>query len=418
MNQNASTQRPRARKRSSILFRAVGIATVSALALVLAACGGSSSDTASGSKAPIKVMTWAPINSQLTNYPAIKGAAQTYEKYINAKGGIAGHKLQVLFCDEKGDPTAAANCARQAIQEKATAVVGSFGYTGDATIPLLKGANIAIFGGCCSNSVADLTSSNAFIMGDGPTYGAALAQKAVDDGKKKISLVVVDGAQTYQVPVENALKANGLKLNKSVVLPATAQDLSPQAAQALNGGTDAVVIVAGSDSIKSFMTAYVQTGSKARIYGPQGNLTEDVAKDFKTQLEGAVTGNTYPDISSPVWDDFRAALTKYNAPDISYNGLDGLGTWAAYTAFKNITESINGTIDSKSFLDTASKATNVDTAGMTAPIDFSKEWTDGPKGYDRLFNRTAVFGTFKDGKLVPIDSDFKDYSNLMLGKPE
>lgn len=410
-----STQRAFAPRGRSVPFRGVCIAAVSVLSLALAACGGSPAK-AGASNAPIKVMTWAPINSTLTNYPAIKGAAQTYEKYINAKGGIAGHQVQVLFCDEKGDPTAASNCARQAIQEKVVAVVGSFGYTGDATIPLLKGANIAMFGGCCSNSVADLTSSNAFIMGDGPTYGAALAQKAVDDGKKKISLVVVDGAQSYQVPVENALKANGLKLNKSVVLPATAQDLSPQAAQTLNDGTDAVIMIAGADSIKAFMTAYVQTGSTARIYGPQGNLTEDVAKAFKTQLEGAVTGNTYPDISSPVWADFRAALKQYNAPDISYNGLDGLGTWAAYTAFTNVAESIKGAIDSKSFLDAASTATNVDTKGMTAKIDFSKEWTNGPKGYARLFNRTAVFATFKDGKLVPIESDFKDYSALMLGQ--
>jgi ABC-type branched-subunit amino acid transport system substrate-binding protein len=405
------------------LTRKAGLGLVAALALALSACASgtsgssSSSGGGSGSGDTIKVMTWAPLKSQLTNYPAITAAATTYEKYINAKGGINGKKLQVLTCDEGGTPNKASDCARKAIQEKVVSVISSFGYTGDATIPLLKSANIAMFGGCCSNAVADLTSSNAFLMGNGPAYGAALVQHAVDDGKKKIALVVIDGAQSYLTPQINALKANGLKPNKTVVLPATAQDLSPQASQALADGTDAVIMVVNADSIKSFITAYKQIGSHARIYGPQGNLTEDVVSGFGNLSDGWITGNSYADINAPVWDDFRAALKKYKAPDISYNGLDGLGAWAGYTAFTDIVKGMKGPITSKTFLDAASKTTSVDTGGMTAKIDFTKEWSDGPKGYQRLFNRTATFGTFKNGKLTPEQGGFTDYTDLMLGKP-
>jgi ABC-type branched-subunit amino acid transport system substrate-binding protein len=406
--------------RSRRPMRVAALAGVAAMALVLAACGGGSGGDggdSGDSGDTIKVMTWAPLKSQLTNYPAITNAATTYAQYINAKGGINGKKLEVLTCDEGGTPTKAADCARKAIQEKVVSVISSFGYTGDATIPVLKSANIAMFGGCCSNAVADLTSSNSFIMGNGPAYGAALVQKAVEDGKKKIALVVIDGAQSYLKPMENALKANGLKANKSVVLPATAQDLSPQASQTLADGTDAVIMVVNADSIKAFISAYKQIGSKARIYGPQGNLTEDVVKEFGNLSDGWITGNSYTDISAPVWDDFRASLTKYKADDISYNGLDGLGTWAGYTAFTDIVSKMDGPITSKTFLDAASKADNVDTGGMTAPVDFTKEWTDGPKGYQRLFNRTATFGSFKDGKLTAAPGGFTDYTNLMLGKP-
>src|SRR3954453_12174371 len=239
------------------------LAVFAALALGLSACASGTRGTsagASGSGDTIKVMTWAPLKSQATNYPAITAAATTYEKYINAKGGINGKKLEVITCDEGGTPQKASDCARKAIQEKVVAVVSSFGYTGDATIPLLKGANIAMFGGCCSNAVADLTSSNSFIMGNGPAYGAALVQHAVDDGKKKIALVAIDGAQSYLAPQVNALKANGLKPNKTVILPATAQDLSPQASQALADGTDAVIMVVNADSIKTFIPAYKQIG--------------------------------------------------------------------------------------------------------------------------------------------------------------
>src|SRR4051794_374129 len=74
------------------------------LALILSACGSNGDGGGGGDSGTIKVMTWAPLESSLTNYPAITEAAKAYGQYINAKGGIAGHKVEVLICDEGGDP--------------------------------------------------------------------------------------------------------------------------------------------------------------------------------------------------------------------------------------------------------------------------------------------------------------------------
>jgi ABC-type branched-subunit amino acid transport system substrate-binding protein len=49
-------------------------------------------------------MTVAPVNTNLPPYPNIPASAQVFEKYINAKGGINGHPLQVETCDDRGDP--------------------------------------------------------------------------------------------------------------------------------------------------------------------------------------------------------------------------------------------------------------------------------------------------------------------------
>jgi ABC-type branched-subunit amino acid transport system substrate-binding protein len=404
--------------RRSRAARVVPAFLAAALAVTLSACG-SDGDSGSGGSDTIKVMTWAPLESNLTNYPAITEAAKTYEKYINDKGGINGSKLEVIICDEGGDPTKATDCARKAIQEKVVSVVGSFGYTGDATIPLLKGAGISWFGGCCPNSPAEYNSENAFILGNGPAFAAGLADRAAKDGHKKIAYAGCDGCQTYLPPIENTLKAAGLKLNQKVTFPAQASDFSPQAQEALANGTDAVILIGGEDQDKAFISAYKQVGSKAAIYGPQGNLTEEVAASFKKELNGAITGNSYSDLSAPVWKDFRDSLAKYGArKDINYNTLAGLGSWAAYTAFNEVASSISGEVTSKSFMDAASKATKVDTGGMTSTVDFTDRWTDGLKGYTNLVNRTASFSQFDaNGKLKPVPGGFKDYTNGMLGKP-
>ena len=49
------------------------------------------------------------------------------------------------------------------------------------------------------------------------------------------------------------------------------------------------------------------------------------------------------------------------------------------------------------------------------PLDFTQEWTDNPP-YRRLFNRGVVFSQIKDGKVVPLTTDFEDVSAAALGK--
>ncbi|MGZ4806751.1 MAG: hypothetical protein ACXV5U_10230, partial [Ilumatobacteraceae bacterium] len=88
---------------------------------------------------------------------------------------------------------------------------------------------------------------------------------------------------------------------------------------------------------------------------------------------------------------------------------------AAFVAFTQIAETISGTIDAASFYDAASKTSKLDLKGMVPVLDFTKEWTDGLKGYQRLFNRSVVFSKLDHGKVVPLTTDFQDVSKLAMG---
>jgi len=422
-----SKSRPARRRGTSV------IALGAALALVLAGCGGGDDTAGSGGGAeggsggssenglsgdPVKTMTYVPLNSELPTYPAIAETAELYEQWVNDNGGIGGRPLEVIVCDERGDPTVAAQCARQAVQEEVTAVVGSYGFTGDVTIPILAEADIAYFGTCCPNSVAELSADNSFNLGNGPMYGPALAKRAVEDGHENIALLLIDGAQTYEEPIANALEALGTELTKTVILPAEAQDYSPQVAEVTSGGTDAIIAIVSQGPLKAFMPPFAQSGSEAQMYGPQGNLDAEVAEGFEELLDGAVIGGAYPDLALPIWDDYRDAMEEYGVEgeDSDYNSLAGLGTWAAYTAFRQVAESIDGDITAPTFLEAAGSADEVDTGGMVPVLDFTQPWTDGLEGYERLFNRTAIFSTLENGEVVPLTEDFEDYSDLAQGR--
>lgn len=420
------------RRRSRLLATALVVCVVP---FTLAACGddeeesGSSTPAASAPESsestpetkaptgePIKTMTITSLESQGPVYPNIANTAEVYEKWINKRGGIAGRPLEVQVCDERGKPTDAAACARKAVSDKVVAVVGSFSFLGTNIMPALTKADIANFGECCPITPPEWTAENSFPMGTQPLYAVGLVKRAVEDGCQNINAVIIDGAQGFLPPMENAMKANGKKFGKTIILPPTSQDYTPQIAEATSGDADCLVMVVSETPFVAWNQAFVQSGSEARLYGPQGNLDAVSLQGTGNKLDGSIIAGMYPDLSTEPWAEYRQALEEEDAPEgPDYNSLGGMGTWAAYTGFKQIAEAVEGDVDNASFLEQAAKTTNLDTKGMVPVIDFTKEWTENPD-YKRLFNRTVVFSTVKDGKVVPLTTEFEDVSDLALGK--
>src|SRR6185312_12928944 len=256
----------------------------------------------------------------------------------------------------------------------AVAVVGNFTFTGDAVVPILEKSDTALFGNCCAISPLELTSKISFPMGNQPLYAVGLVKKAVEDGCKHINGVIIEGAEAFEPLMENAAKAEGTKIEKFVKLPGTAQDYSAQVAEATSGGADCLVMIVSETPYIAWMPAFAQSGSEAKLYGPQGNFNENAVKGFEELVEGDIVAGIYPDISLPAWDGFRQALETYEA-DMSqdYNSLGGLGTWAAFEAFKQVVETMSGEIDHETFLKALATA-KINLPGMLPPENFAKPW--------------------------------------------
>jgi ABC-type branched-subunit amino acid transport system substrate-binding protein len=406
-----------------------------ACVLVFAACGGGGSSSSSESEAttseessgggeeekvtgePIVTWTYTDVNTEGPQYKNIEETERVYQEWINTHGGIAGRPLEAHFCDAHGTPTGVAACGREAVAGGAVAVVGNFTFTGDAIIPILEQGKTAQWGNCCAIAPTELTSKVSFPMGNQPLYSVGLVKKAVEDGCKNINGVIIEGAEAFIPLMENAAKAEGTKINKFVTLPATAQDYSPQVAEATSGGADCLVMIVSETPYIAWMPAFAQSGSEAKMYGPQGNFNENAVKGFEEVVEGDVNAGMYPDISTPAWSEYREALDKYEAdPAQDYNSLGGMGTWAAYEGFKQVVESMSGKVDNETFLKAAATA-KIDLPGMVPPLNMAENWgkTGGPEGFERLVNRCVVFSEFKEGKLVPASTEFTDVSEIAGG---
>jgi branched-chain amino acid transport system substrate-binding protein len=364
---------------------------------------------------PIVVYTFADVNTQGPQYKNIAETARVYGSWINAHGGINGRPLRVKNCDARGTPTAATACARKAVADRAVAVIGSFTFTGDAIVPVLKAGNTAYFGMCCPISPTEFSSSNSFPTGNQPLYAVGLVKRAVQDGCKKMVGVIIQGAEIFKPFMTKAAQKLGKQVSY-VSLPATAQDYSPQVAQATSGGTDCLLMIVSETPYIAWMGPFAQSGSAARMYGPQGNLDQKViAAAPPSVTDGDVIAAMFTSLTLPAWKDYRTALTRYKAAKSEfYDTFGGQGTWAAYLAFTQIVKRMKGPINNKTFLATVAKS-KVNLPGVLPPIDFTKPWGSigGPKGLYRLFNRSVVFNQVKNGKIVPLTTKFEDVGNLV-----
>ena len=112
-------------------------AGVSAAALALTACGGSSSTAASASTAAgsaagsaasgdtIKVGVLGPMTGDVSVYGlAVINGATLYLDQVNANGGVNGKQLEIITMDEQGDATQAVTCFTKMCDQGITALVG------------------------------------------------------------------------------------------------------------------------------------------------------------------------------------------------------------------------------------------------------------------------------------------------------
>jgi len=374
---------------------------------------GGSGEAPSGD--PIKVMTVTTLNAAGPTYENIANTANAYADYVNARGGIAGRPLEVTVCDEQFDPAVATTCARQAVEEGMVSIVGSFTFFAESIVPVIAESSITWFGACCPITPSELTSPYSFNIGNQPMYAVGAVKKAVDDGCENINAVIIDGAQIFIPPMENAMANLDRAFGEVIILPPTAQDYSAEVAQATDGA-DCVIGIISETPYITWNTAWAQSGTEATQYGPQGNLNEVSAAGNEEATDGDIIVGMYPDISTDPWAEYRRALADagLDTTALDYNSLGGMGTWAAFTAFAQIAETIEGDITAESFYEAASTTTNLDLRGMVPVLDFTQEWTDGLEGYQRLFNRSVVYSQLEDGKVVPLTTEFEDVGELAL----
>ncbi|MBA4024846.1 MAG: hypothetical protein C0482_21020 [Gordonia sp.] len=380
------------------------IAASASLVLALAACGddSSSDDQTSSNQSftgdPVTVMTIAPVDTAAINQPEIHDAAKAAAASINNAGGLNGHEVKVINCNDGNDTNKAAECARQAVSENVAAVLGGFTTNGATINPILDQAGIPWIGapGFSPNELAD---KNSFpLLSGAPTF-AGIAAKAVKDGCTSVATVLYDTPTTGKAVdlINLGLTAAGGQPATNIKVPTTTTDFGSVAKSA--GEADCAIIGLPNDQTVAVAKAGESVGVDTRYYILSGGLNDTVLSQAGKAFEGAGSASNFVVASNPVWDEAKASTD-----DVDWTGPYNQDTWASYRVFADV---MAGQPDITAATVTAAMngAKDIDAGGLMAPVDFTTEFA--VPGLNRVFNRNVVYITADGGEVVQ-EGGFED----------
>lgn len=380
------------------ILRPAAMAVALASATLLAACSSGSSSSTNGttgttgttlSGSPLKVFVMSADKNSIYQFPTIWTMAADFAKMQNAAGGVNGHPIQVITCNDQADPNQAVACAREAVADKVSALVGGLTLYDDAVFPIIAAAGIPWIG---LNPLGSLgyTSPDSYATGASAfTYTAA----AYYAGKEcsKVAVISVD------TPTDTAILNNfaipgmadaGKKFAATVKVQITQTDLSGPAAQVAQAAPCLDMQLPPQLS-EAMVKALQANGSHMKLYSITGTFTNDVMDAAPSVTEGAtVIAETPPVETSARWAGARAAIAKYSgAGSVDLTNDNVLNTWTAMQIYADVAAAVKGTVTGPALQKQLAASPSVNPKTIPA-LDFAKPFSVST--YARLFNHNVV----------------------------
>ncbi|MEV0370019.1 ABC transporter substrate-binding protein [Streptomyces sp. NPDC050636] len=435
---------PRPSSHAPSVAIASAVACTAVIASLLAGCGtlsGMSAD--SGEKAPITVMTWAPQDTNATNMPGMPAMAEAYARWVNSRGGLNGHRLRVLTCNERNDSVAAAQCAQRAADKGAVAVVGSYSQFGRSFMSPLEVEGIPFIGGYGASD-EEFASPLSYPVNGGQASLLAGNGRQLARSCERVALVRPDTIQGDQMPelLNSGLESGSRKPAQDIKAPEDGTDYSVEVTRALDGvGADPTVYgtaANGGKSAGSCVTASLgdATGAffdsfrrlqedhaKVHIASILGSVSQSLADRTgggSGPLEGAYLTGWYPVASDARWEPMRKVINDHAFADNRIDPADqGVQTtWIAYTVLRALIQQLDdeGVEDItphalQQALDHGDRA--IDTGGLTPKLRWREDDMLAVQDFPRIVNGMVTYQAVRDGQLVAVKDGFVNVTKTL-----
>ncbi|MYQ83839.1 MULTISPECIES: ABC transporter substrate-binding protein [unclassified Streptomyces] len=402
--------------------------TAAAGALLVTGCGALPGATG-GSREPVTVMTWAPAGvagPDAVNMAGMTAMARAYARWANGNGGLDGHQLRVVTCDEEDTSIGAGNCARRAVKEKAVAVVGSYSRHGTAFMPPLEAAGIPFIGGYGASDEEFSSYTSYPVNGGQPALLAGNARQLAR-GCARVSVVRPDtlGGDGQAWLLRTGLTEAGrpapadIRAAESATSYDDAAGAALQAAGAADGCVTAVLGKRTETFFDSFRRLEPSHGGGVRISSVLGSVDQpliDSTGGRNSPFEGAYITGWYPDAGDARWDGMRNVIREHafgdNRIDPDDTGVQT--TWIAYTVLKEIVKAVDSPrITAWKLTSALNGGTPADTGGLTPVLHWSFKDVLGSSAYPRIVNTRVTFQVVRDGRLVADRKGFMDVSKTL-----
>jgi ABC-type branched-subunit amino acid transport system substrate-binding protein len=354
------------------------------------------------------VSSW---NDPVVDYGDLPLIAQDEAAAINKAGGISGHPVSVVSCNDQFNPNIAESCARQAVSDGVQALVGGFTIYAYTMFPVLQAAGIPWLGNLGETS-ADLTSSYSFPGSPGPLLELAPSVLAGQQCQRTAFMGQTTTDTETIALIQDGIRSQGKQFVAFIQVPTTTTDYSAAVAQISSSNADCLVLGLPEAAILQFIPALTAAGeaSKLKVFSTSGGeLTPRVVSAFPSVTEGWQSVGYYDTSDSPQWQPYSnlmkssGNLGKY-LPNIF--GSAQQRTYIAMLDFQEIVSKISGPITSASIYAQLNKSCDVTSDGLAPVMDFCKP--NPIPALMRVFNTGFTFQVVKNGQFVLSTPGFHD----------
>jgi len=352
--------------------------------------GGTTPGTGTSTAAPgsalllAQVGTWSgPIGSAFKDL--ITGA-RVWVSDVNARGGVAGHPIQLVVADDGGDPARYQSLLKEMVETRgAFAFVGNDGvFTGPAGKDYLEAKRVPVVGGDLVNPV---WTGSAMYFPEGTTLTEIAVAVPVANArfstKKKVGILTCQEVEACRV-ASRVWPEYSKKLGLEVVYTAQASvaqpDFTAECIGARNAGAEVMQLALDASTLVRWGKACNQLGFKPQVIVPsaaiEAKLQGDTAGGIFEGLIGAINNAPFMVSDQPGPAAFQAAMAKYagGAP-ISLSTLQG---WASGKLFEKAGTALGPQPTRDQLLNGLWGVQNETLGGLAPPLTFVRDKPSPP----------------------------------------
>ena len=247
-------------------------------------------------------------NSQET--PVAEATAQWLNEY---QGGIGGHPIQLVICNDGNEPGKAVDCANQMLQEKVVAVVIGQNGVAESSWRPLHDAGIPVFNYASGNTSMASDAASTFMVANPRaslfSLPAGVAKKAK---AKKVSAVIIDvpaATSFYKEQAPDLFKKQGLDF-ELIAVPAGTADMTPQMQKLVRATRRVTAFVVGNDA---FCIAAFNGLRTAGFKGTVATIVQCITDATRTAVPGEFLKGMQISSFAPLTNPKDPSIKQYNA---------------------------------------------------------------------------------------------------------
>ena len=313
----------------------------------------------------------------------IVAATKAWGADVNARGGLKGHPVRIVFGDDGGDPARAVALARRMVEEdKVVAFVGTYlVITTQAVTEYLDKVQVPMIGGPGGNEVEDVSPMvfNPQVGADEALGHGLLNNIVVQSQARKVATLYCREASSCDAQarrVRQFAQLYGVQVVFEAQVSIAQPDYTGEVLGARNAGADAIITTVDEASIVRIARSAKRQGWNPVIAGSY-TVNNDVLLKAGPDAEGVLGFSaTAPYGSSPLLKPYREAVARF-VPGARLAGY-GSTAWVQGKLMERLAEIFGDKAapTTADILDALYALKDETLGGLVPPITFNK----GPHG--------------------------------------